>query len=107
LVESESVRDIQFNLRPVYGKEDLERLRLYKGRYNIDGKAYVPGVIGLNNLSGTDYANAVFQVLNGIEPLREFFLLAGAFEDAFLDKFGLFVKKLWNWQQFKGCISPH
>jgi hypothetical protein len=24
-----------------------------------------------------------------------------------LDKFGLLMKKLWNWQQFKGSICPY
>jgi U4/U6.U5 tri-snRNP-associated protein 2 len=67
----------------------------------------VPGVVGLNNLKGTDYANAVFHLLNAVRPLRELFLLRSSFDGVLLDKFALLLKKLWNYQQFKGSICPH
>ena len=79
----------------------------FETKYNIDGKEYIPGIIGMNNLQGTDYANAVFQALNAVQPFRELFLMAAAFQDPLLDRYGMLVKKLWNWQQFKGSISPH
>ena len=106
-VTTHTLKDIKYNLQPVYSKEDLEKLYQYQKRYNIDGKEYTPGIIGLNNLNGTDYANACFQLLNTLVPFRQFFLLTLNLPDHFLDKFSTLIKKLWNPQQFKGCICPH
>lgn len=79
----------------------------FEGRFNVDGKEYIPGIVGINNLKGTDYANSIFQLLNTVKPFRELFLLKPSFENPLLDRFGLLYKKLWNWQQFKGSICPH
>ena len=65
-----TLKDIKYNLQPVYSKGDLEKLYQYQKKYNIDGKEYTPGIIGLNNLNGTDYANACFQLLNTLVPFR-------------------------------------
>ena len=76
--------------------------------YNVDGKEYIPGVIGINNLKGTDYISAVLQVLNGVRPFRDFFRLRKEqFSYPLLQKMHMFVRKLWNWRSFKGSISPH
>ena len=72
----QTIKDIKFNLQPNYSEEDLKMLYDYKTKYSIVGKNYTPGIIGMNNLNGTDYANAVFQLLNVVKPLREFLLLS-------------------------------
>jgi U4/U6.U5 tri-snRNP-associated protein 2 len=83
-VDSHTLKDIKFNLQPHYYREDFEQLFLLKTKYNIDGKEYIPGIIGMNNLNGTDYANATFQLFNAIRPFREFFLLQESFSDVLL-----------------------
>lgn len=61
----------------------------------------------MNNLGCTDHVNAVLQLLNAVPPLREYFLLNEDNQDELLEKFGMLFRKLWSWQQFKGCYSPH
>ena len=39
-------------------------------RRALDGTDYMPGLIGLNNLKRTDYANVVLQLLARITPIR-------------------------------------
>lgn len=36
----------------------------------LDGSEYMPGLVGLNNLKATDYANAVVQALIRVHPIR-------------------------------------
>jgi U4/U6.U5 tri-snRNP-associated protein 2 len=52
--------DIKYNLRPNFSKESADKLdssvRLCRG---LDGKEYLPGFVGLNNLKNTDYVNVV------------------------------------------------
>ena len=55
-----SLSDIKYNLRPNFSKESAVKLdssvRLCRG---LDGKEYLPGFVGLNNLKNTDYVNVV------------------------------------------------
>jgi len=46
-------------------------------------------------------------MLNTIKPFREFLLLADHFEDLLINRYATFTKRIWNWKQFKGSISPH
>jgi U4/U6.U5 tri-snRNP-associated protein 2 len=46
-----SFRDIQYNLSPFYEKSDLEDLdNNPRFRRALNGKEYLPGFVGLNNL---------------------------------------------------------
>jgi hypothetical protein len=36
----------------------------------LDGSEYMPGLVGLNNLKASDYANVVLQLLARVTPLR-------------------------------------
>jgi U4/U6.U5 tri-snRNP-associated protein 2 len=38
------------------------------------GVSYLPGFVGLNNLSATDYVNVTLHALSHVTPLRNFFL---------------------------------
>jgi hypothetical protein len=40
----------------------------------VHGVAYLPGFVGLNNLSRTDYVNVTLHALSHVAPLRTFFL---------------------------------
>lgn len=67
----------------------------------------MPGIVGMNNLGLTDYANSVLQLLNTIPSFRDYLLLHDKFTDDLLEKMSLFYKKCWNSKNFKGVISPH
>ena len=41
---------------------------------SIDGESFLPGFVGLNNLSATDYINVVVQALAHVRVLRDYFL---------------------------------
>ena len=75
--------------------------------YNMDGKEFFPGVVGINNLGKTDYATSVIYLLNAIKEIRAYFLLNNDFEDELVNQFGLLLKKIWNPLNFKGIVSPH
>lgn len=44
-------------------------------RIGLDGSAFSPGCLGLNNLKQTDYINVIIQSLCRISPLRDYCLL--------------------------------
>ncbi|EJK71690.1 hypothetical protein THAOC_06844 [Thalassiosira oceanica] len=77
-----SLRDIGLALHPKFepaevagldGNDELAR--------DLFGRRYLPGFVGLNNLSKTDYLNAVVQALAHVRPLRDYFLLAPNFDE--------------------------
>ena len=66
-VDSYTLNDIKFNLKPIYTLELLKKLQKIEDvQYNVDGKEYYPGVMGLNNLGKTDFASVVIYMLNAI-----------------------------------------
>ena len=79
-VDSYTLDDIKFNLKPIYSEEMLNQLeKIVDVEYNVDGKEFYPGVIGMNNLGKTDFANVVIYLLNGVREVRRFFVIAGGF----------------------------
>lgn len=72
----------------------------------------MPGIVGLNNLSGrTDFANSVLQSLARVGPLRDFFLdprnYAHASSSLLVCRFGDLMRRVWNDRAFRGHVSPH
>jgi len=110
-VEDPSLKDIQHVLNPTYSVS--ERLTVDKNTKlsrSLDGVEYIPGLIGLNNLKMTDYANVVLQGLVRVKDLRDFFLDASNYahcKSVLPHRFGEFVRKNWNSRNFKGQVSPH
>lgn len=49
--------------------------------YNVDGKEFRPGVMGLNNLGKTDWATSVIYLINTVREIRRFFILRDCFEN--------------------------
>ena len=85
---------------------------VYTQRYipAIDGKDYLPGIKGLNNIKHTDWFNAVAQSLLRVKPLRAFFLLGGSSavdRSRLLSTFAELTAKVWSNRTFRGHISPH
>ncbi|KCV68816.1 hypothetical protein H696_04233 [Fonticula alba] len=116
-----SLDDIKSQLRPVFRSEDVAALQSTGQRRpakDLYGHEYMPGFIGLNNMTNTnDYANVVIQMLAHVPPLRDFFLLAGgpdagsqttrvAESSGLLRAFGEVTRRLWNPRLFKSHTSP-
>mmetsp|Transcript_8000 Transcript_8000/g.22516 ORF Transcript_8000/g.22516 Transcript_8000/m.22516 type:complete len:519 (+) Transcript_8000:108-1664(+) len=111
-VVDKSLEDIKYNLAPSFDEEDIEQMSL-KVRYAkaLDGTDYIPGCIGLNNISYSDYQNVVVQCLCQVIPLRNFLL---AYEppkekkpDPVLTTLAHLLRKMYNPRNFKGLVSPH
>ena len=76
---STSLRDIQLALHPTFTIDEVHRLDTnVELSRDLSGRRYLPGFVGLNNLNGTDYLNAVVQALGHVRPLRDFFLLVAS-----------------------------
>lgn len=108
-VKSKSLDDIKFVADPHLGKDVVLRLdREAKEAWDLQGKKYRPGFIGMNNIKANDYFNAIIQALAHVAPLRSFFMLEDVSERPELVKrFSTLVRKLWNNRAFKSHVSPH
>ena len=63
----------QFCLHPTFADARAVDLNRADARAH-SGDAYLPGYVGLNNISRTDWLNATLQALVHVAPLRAFFL---------------------------------
>jgi len=110
-VKDKSLTDIVQLLNPKYSQDQIGKIDTnVKMSRSIEGIDYIPGLIGMNNLKLTDYANAVLQSLCRITMLRDFFLDPKNYEDCrsvLPHRFGDFVRKVWNPKNFRGQVSPH
>lgn len=106
-----SLYDIQYVLNPTFTKEEVARIDMSSAwAQALDGSEYMPGLVGLNNMKMNDYANVVFQALNRVGPLRDFFLRPENYADCrsmLVQRWGELERKLWNPRAFKGHVSPH
>ena len=110
-----ALEDVQYNLDPTYSAEAVAALgpvgSAAAGTSEaLDGQVFRPGTVGLNNLKASDYANVVFQSLNRVRPLRDFFLdkaRSSGCSSKVVRRFGEVVRKMWNPRAFKGQVSPH
>ncbi|KAN0060465.1 Ubiquitin carboxyl-terminal hydrolase 10 [Thecaphora frezii] len=136
-VTSPSLSDIQFLLNPTFTPQQVAQLDAPDARpaLDLEAKPYLPGFVGLNNISENDYMNVVIQALAHIKPLRDFFIRGGprlpgqshlrgnaltsgpvsvsdasgslASSTELVRRFGALVRKIWNPRAFKGQVSPH
>lgn len=108
-----SLEDISFVLAPAFGKTSIANLsapsHLSKPSYDLSGKAYIPGYIGLNNIKRNDYMNVIIHSLLHVPPLRDYLLLSNfrSKETEMLKRFAALAKKVWNPRLFKSQVSPH
>ncbi|CDJ58164.1 ubiquitin carboxyl-terminal hydrolase, putative [Eimeria maxima] len=111
-VQDYSLQDIIYNLNPTYTSEDVARLstEVFYGK-SLDGADYLPGCVGLNNLSKTDFFAVVIQSLCTVIPLRNFLLLLDLSDkqkfNAVLKTLSELMRKIFNRRNFKGIVSPH
>lgn len=108
-VNSKSLDDIKFVVDPRLVREDVLRLdREQKQAWDLLGRKYVPGFVGMNNIKSNDYFNVVMHALAHVAPLRNFFMLEDlASRSQLASRFSTLVRKIWNPRAFKSHVSPH
>ncbi|KAI0035112.1 spindle pole body protein [Vararia minispora EC-137] len=112
-VSDPSLEDIAFVLAPSFTPASVSTLsspaRMSKPSYDLSGKPYLPGYIGLNNIKRNDYTNVVVHSLLHVTPLRDYLLLTpfSSKHSELLRRFSALTKKMWNPRLFKGQVSPH
>jgi U4/U6.U5 tri-snRNP-associated protein 2 len=108
-VKSKSLDDIKFVVDPTFTSEEVKALdKAREPSWDLAGKKYYPGFIGLNNIKANDYLNVVAQSLAHVTPLRNFLMLEDLSARPQLAKqFSVLVRKIWNPKAFKNHVSPH
>ncbi|KAL8988585.1 MAG: hypothetical protein Q9177_002365 [Variospora cf. flavescens] len=110
-VKSKSLEDIKFVVDPKLPKEEVIMLdKVAKDAWDLSGKKYRPGFVGMNNIKENDYFNVIIQALAHIPPLRNFFMLEDLSSTASSElatRFSVLVRKIWNTRAFKTHVSPH
>lgn len=104
--------DIKINLHPTFTKpEVLEFDTKVQYSHALDGNDYLPGVLGLNNLTNSCWCNAVVQAILKVKPVRNFFIFKNNYRDktnsSLILMFAELVRKYHNPKNFKNHISPH
>ncbi|CAL1352156.1 unnamed protein product [Linum trigynum] len=106
-----SLDDIRHVLNPRFTREQVAQLdknRMWSRA--LDGSDYLPGMVGLNNIQGTDFVNVTIQSLMRVTPLRNFFLIPENYQhnrSSLVQRFGELTRKIWHARNFKGQVSPH
>lgn len=108
-VKSKSLDDIKFVVDPHLPKEEVTKLdKDQRVQWDLVGRKYVPGFIGMNNIKANDYLNSVTQALSHVVPLRNFFMLEDlTSKPQLVQRFGILMRKIWNPRAFKAHVSPH
>lgn len=112
-VKSKSLEDIKFVVDPQLPKQEVMQLdKVARDAWDLSGKKYRPGFVGMNNIKANDYFNVIIQALAHIPPLRNFFMLEDLSSQKFSSselatRFSVLVRKIWNTRAFKTHVSPH
>lgn len=113
IVSDPSLEDIAFVLAPSFSPKAVATLstpaHLLKPSYDLSGKPYLPGYIGLNDIKRNDYMNVIVHSLLHVPPLRDYLLLTTftGKHSELLRRFSVLAKKMWNPRLFKSQVSPH
>ncbi|CAI0440100.1 unnamed protein product [Linum tenue] len=106
-----SLDDIRHILNPRFTVEQVAQLdKNRQWSRALDGSDYLPGMVGLNKLQGTDFMNVTIQSLMRVTPLRNFFLIPENYQhcqSSLVQCFGELTRKIWHARNFKGQVSPH
>ncbi|KAI9839624.1 MAG: hypothetical protein M1819_002250 [Sarea resinae] len=108
-VKSKSLEDIKFVVDPRYSKEEVAKLdKEPKTAWDLSGKKYTPGFVGMNNIKANDYLNVIVHALAHVPPLRNFLMLSPqATSTELISRFSILIRKIWNPRAFKSHVSPH
>lgn len=109
-VTDASLADIKLALHPRFTSKDIASIdsstRLCT---DVAGASYLPGYIGINSLSRTDYITVVVHALAHVHPLRNFFLEPSNYANvssALVHRFGQLIRRIWSPVAFKATASP-
>ncbi|EWC46270.1 hypothetical protein DRE_04441 [Drechslerella stenobrocha 248] len=108
-VKQKSLDDIKYVVNPTYTKADVARLdREQTRQWDLSGKRYTPGFVGLNNIKENDYLNVVVHALAHVTPLRNYMMLEDlSSRPELAQRFSTLIRKIWNSRAFRGHVSPH
>ncbi|KAI9670374.1 MAG: hypothetical protein M1817_004417 [Caeruleum heppii] len=108
-VKSKSLDDIKVVVDPRYSREEVSKLdKEPRASWDLGGKRYRPGFVGMNNIKDNDYFNVVIQALSHVPPLRNFFVLEDlSSSPQLVQRFSILIRKIWNPRAFKSHVSPH
>lgn len=101
--------DIRAVIRPKFDKKILKEIDEIRTPFaDLQGRQFLPGFIGLNQIKANDYVNVILQSFAHVRPLRDNFLLnfsgkQGGLSEALKEV----LEKIWNPTRFKGQTSPH
>ena len=108
-VDDPTLDDVRQQLDPHYSVAQVRQLDCVKTYSRaLDGTEYLPGLVGLNNVTHNDGINCAVQALLRVRPLRNFFLRPENYVDRdavgstahlgrtpLVQKFGQLVRKVW------------
>ncbi|GAB7355200.1 hypothetical protein MBLNU459_g5755t1 [Dothideomycetes sp. NU459] len=108
-VTSKSLDDIKYVVDPTFTKDDVMKLdRTHPQAWDLQGRKYTPGYVGMNNIKANDYFNVVCHALTHVPPLRNYFMLENlSSRNQLVQRFSILLRKIWNPRAFKAHVSPH
>lgn len=101
--------DIRAVIKPHFTREILKEIDANSvPLIDLQGRQFLPGFIGLNQIKANDYVNVILQSFSHVRPLRDEFLLNFEGKQGGLSEaFKAVLEKLWNPTRFKAQTSPH
>ncbi|KAB8337105.1 hypothetical protein FH972_021409 [Carpinus fangiana] len=108
-VKSSSLDDIKFVADPKLPKAEVIALdKTPQSKWDLVGRKYTPGFVGMNNIKANDYFNTIAHALAHVTPLRNYLMLEDlSARPQLAQRFGILVRKIWNPRAFKAHVSPH
>ena len=112
-VHHKSLDDIKFVVDPKFTQQEVMRQldKMPRVAYDLQGRKYIPGFVGLNNIRQNDYFNVIIQALAHTTPLRNFFLLESSLKGSgaseLVSRTAILMRKMWSGKSFKSHVSPH
>ncbi|KAM3415042.1 hypothetical protein BST61_g10177 [Cercospora zeina] len=108
-VKNKSLDDIKYVVDPRFTPAEVKAMdKEPQPKWDLLGRKYIPGFVGLNNIKANDYLNVVVQALSHVTPLRNYLMLEDlSSKPELVKRFSVLVRKIWNPKAFKKHVSPH
>lgn len=111
VADARALSDVRRCLLPSFTADELRRLNRHNSvlARDVHGVSYLPGFVGLNNLSHTDYVSVALHALSHVTPIRDFFLEPSNYSESkspLVHSFGEVLRKMWSSHNFKSVVSP-
>jgi len=105
-----SLDDVKRCLAPKYNLSEISLLDENDSlARDVNGVAYLPGFVGMNNLNSSSHINVILHALSHVQPLRDFFLQPESYsysKSTLVSRLGECIRKLWSAHNFKSVVSP-